>query len=44
MIIGLGISSFRQPAIRRVADSVRFDSHVYRTVGDGMMFVGRAAS
>ena len=44
MIIGLGISSFRQLAIRRVADSVRFDSHVYRTVGDGMMFVGRAAS
>ena len=44
MIIGLGISSFLQPAIRRVADSVRFDSHVYRTVGDGMMFVGRAAS
>ncbi|MBA2590822.1 MAG: RibD family protein [Gammaproteobacteria bacterium] len=44
LIIGPGISSFQKPAIRSVAESVRFDSHVYRSVGDGMLFVGRAAS
>ena len=44
LIIGPGMSSFQKPAIRSVAESVRFDSHVYRSVGDGMLFVGRAAS
>jgi diaminohydroxyphosphoribosylaminopyrimidine deaminase / 5-amino-6-(5-phosphoribosylamino)uracil reductase len=43
MIIGPGINSFTCPAIRSVDDSVRFDPHVYRSVGDGMMFVGRVA-
>jgi hypothetical protein len=43
MIIGPGISSFTSPSIDSVADSVRFSSHVYRSVGDGMMFVGRVA-
>ncbi len=44
LIIGPGISSFQKPAIRSVAESLRFDRHVYRSVGDGMLFVGRAAS
>jgi diaminohydroxyphosphoribosylaminopyrimidine deaminase/5-amino-6-(5-phosphoribosylamino)uracil reductase len=44
MIIGPGINSFSSPSIQSVADSVRFDPHVYRSVGDGMMFVGRVAS
>jgi diaminohydroxyphosphoribosylaminopyrimidine deaminase/5-amino-6-(5-phosphoribosylamino)uracil reductase len=41
MIIGPGISSFSQPEIRSVAESVRFGPYLYRSVGDGMMFVGR---
>lgn len=41
MIIGPGISSFCQPEIRSVAESVRFDPYLYRSIGDGMMFVGR---
>jgi diaminohydroxyphosphoribosylaminopyrimidine deaminase/5-amino-6-(5-phosphoribosylamino)uracil reductase len=44
MIVGPGISSFSQPAIRCVSESVRFDAHLYRSVGDGVMFVGRVAS
>lgn len=44
MIIGPGINSFCGPSIQSVEDSVRFDSHVYRAIGDGMMFVGRVAS
>jgi riboflavin-specific deaminase-like protein len=43
MIIGPGISAFTSPSIQSVADSVRFGSHVYRSIGDGMMFVGRVA-
>ena len=43
MIIGPGINSFTSPSIRSVHDSVRFDAHVYRCIGDGMMFVGRVA-
>ncbi|MDX6705118.1 MAG: diaminohydroxyphosphoribosylaminopyrimidine deaminase [Solirubrobacteraceae bacterium] len=44
MIIGPGINSFAGPSIQSIQDSVRFDPHVYRSVGDGMMFVGRVAS
>jgi diaminohydroxyphosphoribosylaminopyrimidine deaminase/5-amino-6-(5-phosphoribosylamino)uracil reductase len=44
MIIGPGINSFASPSIQSVQDSVRFDPHVYRSIGDGMMFVGRVAS
>ena len=44
MIIGPGINSFSTPAILSVGDSVRFGAHVYRSVGDGMMFVGRLAT
>jgi diaminohydroxyphosphoribosylaminopyrimidine deaminase/5-amino-6-(5-phosphoribosylamino)uracil reductase len=44
MIIGPGINSFAGSPIESVADSVRFAPHVYRSVGDGMMFVGRVAS
>jgi riboflavin biosynthesis pyrimidine reductase len=43
MIIGPGINSFTSPSISSIDDCVRFDPHVYRTVGDGMMFVGRVA-
>ncbi len=43
MIIGPGINSFTSPSIGSVDDSVRFDPHVYRSVGDGMMFIGRVA-
>jgi riboflavin-specific deaminase-like protein len=43
MIIGPGINSFTSPSIHSINDSVRFDPHVYRNVGDGMMFVGRVA-
>jgi riboflavin biosynthesis pyrimidine reductase len=44
MIIGPGISSFAGAPIGSVEESVRFGSHLYRPVGDGMMFVGRLAS
>jgi riboflavin-specific deaminase-like protein len=43
MIIGPGINSFTSPEIRSIDEAVRFDTHVYRTIGDGMMFVGRVA-
>ena len=43
LIIGPGINSFTSPSIRSIDDCVRFDPHVYRNVGDGMMFVGRVA-
>jgi diaminohydroxyphosphoribosylaminopyrimidine deaminase / 5-amino-6-(5-phosphoribosylamino)uracil reductase len=43
MIIGPGINSFSSPAIESVQESVRFAPHVYRSIGDGMMFVGRVA-
>ncbi len=43
MIIGPGINSFTSPSIRSIDECVRFDPHVYRSVGDGMMFVGRVA-
>jgi diaminohydroxyphosphoribosylaminopyrimidine deaminase / 5-amino-6-(5-phosphoribosylamino)uracil reductase len=43
MIIGPGINSFSSPSIQSVDDSVRFACHVYRSVGDGMMFIGRIA-
>ncbi len=44
IIIGPGINSFSGPPIESVEDSVRFAPHVYRAIGDGMMFVGRAAT
>ena len=44
MIIGPGVNSFSGPAIESIEESVRFDRHVYRAIGDGMMFVGRAAT
>ena len=44
MIIGPGINSFSSPSIRLVHDSVRFGAHLYRSVGDGMMFIGRVAA
>jgi riboflavin-specific deaminase-like protein len=44
MILGPGVESFTAPSIRCVADAVRFRRHVYRPVGDGMMFVGTVAS
>ena len=44
MIIGPGINSFCSPSIRLVHDSVRFGAHLYRSVGDGMMFIGRVAA
>jgi riboflavin-specific deaminase-like protein len=44
LILGGGISSFSRPEIRAVAESVRFATHVYRPVGDGILFVGRLAS
>jgi diaminohydroxyphosphoribosylaminopyrimidine deaminase / 5-amino-6-(5-phosphoribosylamino)uracil reductase len=44
MIIGPGINSFSRPGIHSVAESVRFQRHLYQSVGDGMMFVGRVAS
>jgi riboflavin-specific deaminase-like protein len=43
MIIGPGVSAFTCPSIESVAESVRFGPHVYRSIGDGMMFVGRVA-
>ena len=43
MIIGPGVSAFTCPPIESVAESVRFGPHVYRSIGDGMMFVGRVA-
>jgi diaminohydroxyphosphoribosylaminopyrimidine deaminase/5-amino-6-(5-phosphoribosylamino)uracil reductase len=44
MIIGPGINSFSEPTILSVDDSVRFNAHIYRSIGDGMMFVGTVAS
>jgi diaminohydroxyphosphoribosylaminopyrimidine deaminase/5-amino-6-(5-phosphoribosylamino)uracil reductase len=44
IIIGPGINSFAGPAVESVEDSVRFVPHFYRPIGDGMMFVGRAAT
>jgi diaminohydroxyphosphoribosylaminopyrimidine deaminase/5-amino-6-(5-phosphoribosylamino)uracil reductase len=43
LILGGGIPSFSRPEVRSVAESVRFAAHVYRAVGDGMLFVGRVA-
>jgi diaminohydroxyphosphoribosylaminopyrimidine deaminase/5-amino-6-(5-phosphoribosylamino)uracil reductase len=43
MILGTGISSFTGPAVPSVQDAVRFRRHLYREVGDGMMFVGTIA-
>jgi diaminohydroxyphosphoribosylaminopyrimidine deaminase / 5-amino-6-(5-phosphoribosylamino)uracil reductase len=43
MIIGPGVSAFGCPSIESVAESVRFGPHVYRSIGDGIMFVGRVA-
>jgi riboflavin-specific deaminase-like protein len=43
LILGGGIPSFSQPEARSVAESVRFAAHVYRAVGDGILFVGRVA-
>lgn len=43
LIIGPGVNSFTRPSIHAVRDSVRFAPHVYRSIGDGMMFVGRVA-
>jgi riboflavin-specific deaminase-like protein len=43
MIIGPGVSAFACPSIDSVAESVRFGPHVYRSIGDGIMFVGRVA-
>jgi riboflavin-specific deaminase-like protein len=43
LILGTGIPSFRRPEIRAVAESVRFATHVYHPVGDGILFVGRVA-
>jgi diaminohydroxyphosphoribosylaminopyrimidine deaminase/5-amino-6-(5-phosphoribosylamino)uracil reductase len=43
LILGGGIPSFSQPEIRAVAESVRFATHAYRSVGDGILFVGRVA-
>ena len=43
MIIGPGVSAFACPPIESVAESVRFGPHVYRSIGDGIMFVGRVA-
>ena len=44
MIIGPGINSFSGPPSESVEDAVRFAPHVYRSIGDGMMFVGRVAT
>lgn len=44
MIIGSGVESFTAPSIRCVRDAVRFRRHVYRSIGDGMMFVGTVAT
>ena len=44
MIIGPGVNSFSGPSILSVDESVRFGSHLYHSIGDGMMFVGRLAS
>jgi diaminohydroxyphosphoribosylaminopyrimidine deaminase/5-amino-6-(5-phosphoribosylamino)uracil reductase len=43
MIIGPGVNSFSKPGIHSVTESVRFQRHVYQSVGDGVMFVGRVA-
>lgn len=43
MIIGPGVNSFSPPSVRFVDDAIRLAPHVYRSVGDGMMFVGRVA-
>jgi riboflavin-specific deaminase-like protein len=43
LILGTGIPSFAPPEIRAVAESVRFATHLYRPVGDGILFVGRVA-
>jgi len=43
MIIGPGINSFSRPGVHSVTESVRFQRHLYQSVGDGVMFVGRVA-
>ncbi len=43
LILGTGIPSFTRPEIHAVAESVRFARHLYRPVGDGILFVGRVA-
>lgn len=43
LILGAGIPSFTRPEVPSVAASVRFSTHLYRPVGDGILFVGRVA-
>jgi diaminohydroxyphosphoribosylaminopyrimidine deaminase/5-amino-6-(5-phosphoribosylamino)uracil reductase len=40
MIFGSGLSAFAMPQIQYTAESIRFASHTYVPVDDGMMFVG----
>ena len=40
MIMGSGESVFTLPEIERIPESLRFVSHTYVPVGDGMMFIG----
>lgn len=40
MIFGSGLSAFAMPQIQYAAESIRFASHTYVPVDDGMMFVG----
>jgi hypothetical protein len=40
MIFGSGLSAFAMPQIQYAVESVRFASHTYVPVDDGMMFVG----
>lgn len=40
MIFGSGLSAFAMPQIQYAAESIRFASHTYVPVNDGMMFVG----
>ena len=37
MIIGPGINSFSRPGVHSVTESVRFQRHLYQSVGDGVM-------
>ena len=40
MIFGSGLNAFAMPQIQYTADSIRFASHTYVPVDDGMMFIG----
>lgn len=44
LVLGAGIPSFTRPPVDAVADGVRFAAHLYRPVGEGVMFVGRVAA